>query len=177
MKIVDSQGRIFGKLSILDLGAASVILLVILGIFFVPGDSGSSIAQNTIGQNPIEVDVLVRGLSISQPEALFADFEQTKATDIVIRNQPYGRVELKKFKRIPRNIVVPQPDGTAKALPDPRQTSQFSVDMLLTLGGKAQVTKSGAVLGNSKIKVGTPIELEGQNYNFKGSVIDVRVLK
>jgi len=40
MKILDSQGRLFGKVSILDLGAALVILLVLVGIFF-PVSSGS----------------------------------------------------------------------------------------------------------------------------------------
>jgi len=36
MKILDSQGRLFGKVSILDFGAALVILLVLVGIFFFP---------------------------------------------------------------------------------------------------------------------------------------------
>jgi len=40
MKILDSQGRLFGKVSILDFGAALVILLVLVGIFFFPGTSG-----------------------------------------------------------------------------------------------------------------------------------------
>jgi len=38
MKILDSQGRLFGKVSILD-GAALVILLVLVGIFFLSGTS------------------------------------------------------------------------------------------------------------------------------------------
>jgi len=41
MAILDSKGRLFGKVSILDLGAALVILLVVVGIFFFPGTSGS----------------------------------------------------------------------------------------------------------------------------------------
>ncbi|MEM7581704.1 MAG: DUF4330 domain-containing protein, partial [Cyanobacteria bacterium P01_A01_bin.80] len=36
MKIIDSKGRLFGKLSILDLAAAGVILLVVIGVFFFP---------------------------------------------------------------------------------------------------------------------------------------------
>ncbi|MFM7561058.1 DUF4330 domain-containing protein, partial [Cylindrospermopsis raciborskii] len=46
---------------------------------------------------------------------------------------------------------------------------------LLTLEGKAQVTDNGPVLGNSKVKIGMPFELEGFNYNFKASVIDIRL--
>jgi hypothetical protein len=172
MTILDSKGRVFGKVSLLDLGAACVILLVIVGIFFFPGTSGS-IAQ-VGGTKPIEVDALVRGLSIRDPEVLMAEFKQTPKANIIIRNQPYGQVEIKSVRQLPRTVIVPQPDGSAKALPDPR-TDAFSTDMLLTLGGKAQITKDGPVLGNSKIKIGTPIELEGLTYDFNASVIDVRV--
>ncbi|MFM7790507.1 MAG: DUF4330 domain-containing protein, partial [Microcystis panniformis] len=37
MKLLDSKGRLFGKFSLLDIGAALVILLTIIGIFVVPG--------------------------------------------------------------------------------------------------------------------------------------------
>ena len=173
MKILDSQGRILGKFSILDLGAALVILLVIVGIFFFPGTSGS-LAQIGVPTKPVEVDVVVRGLSIRQPQNLLKEFQTKKKTNVIIRNQPYGQVDVKAVRELPRTIIVPQPDGTAKAVLDPRQDN-YSTDMLITLTGKAQITKNGPVLGNSKLKVGTPVELEGFDYNFNASVIDVRV--
>ena len=37
MAILDSKGRLFGKLSLLDLGAALAIVFVIFGIYFYPG--------------------------------------------------------------------------------------------------------------------------------------------
>lgn len=172
MAILDSKGRLFGKVSILDLGAALVIFLVIVGIFFFPGTSGSVAQINST--KPIEVDVIVRGLSVREPQALLNQFMQEKKTNIVIRNQPYGQVDVKSVKQLPRTVLVPQPDGSVKELPDPRSNS-FSTDMLMTLGGQATLTKDGAVLGNSKIKIGTPVELDGTDYNFNASVIDVRM--
>ncbi|MFB2922634.1 MULTISPECIES: DUF4330 domain-containing protein [Aerosakkonema] len=172
-KILDSQGRLLGKLSILDVGAAIVILLVIVGIFFFPGTSGS-VAQLGVPTRPVEVDVVVRGLSIRNPQELIKQFQTKKKTNIIIRNQPYGQVEIKAVKELPRTVVVPQPDGSVKALPDPRKDT-FSTDMVITLTGKAQITNNGPVLGNNKIKVGTPIELEGFDYDFNSSVIDVRI--
>ena len=63
MKIIDSKGRLFGKVSILDLGAAGVILLAVAGIFFFPGTSViPGVAQSNV--KPIEVEVLVRGLTV-----------------------------------------------------------------------------------------------------------------
>ena len=41
MALLDSKGRLFGKVSILDLGALLIILGVVFGIFFLPGRSGS----------------------------------------------------------------------------------------------------------------------------------------
>jgi hypothetical protein len=172
MAILDSKGRLFGKVSILDLGAALVILLVVIGIFFFPGTSGSVAQLN--GTKPVEVDVIVRGLSVRDPVALITQFEAKKKTNIIIRNQPYGQVDIKSVKELPQTVLVPQPDGTVKELPDPRSNS-FSADLIMTLGGQGQITQDGPVLGNSKIKIGTPVELEGMDYNFRASVIDVRV--
>ncbi len=172
MAILDSKGRLFGKVSILDLGAALVILIVVVGIFFFPGTSGSVAQLNE--KKPIEVDVLVRGLSVRDPAGLMNQFNQQKKTSIIIRKEPYGQVEIKSVKELPRTILVPQENGTVKELPDPR-TNSFSTDMLMTLAGQATLTKDGPVLGNSKIKIGTPVELEGMDYNFNASVIDVRV--
>ncbi len=172
MAMLDSQGRLFGKVSILDFAAALVILLVVLGIFFFPG-AGGSVAQ--IGSTkPVEVDAVVRGLNVLDPKGFITELEREKKTNIIIRNQPYGQVEIKSVKLLPRTVIVPQPDGSAKALPDPRPDG-FSTDLLMTLGGQGQMTKNGPVLGNNKIKIGTPLELEGLNYDFNASVIAVRI--
>jgi hypothetical protein len=176
MKILDSKGRLFGKLSILDLGAAFVILLVIIGVFFVPGTSGS-LAQVT-STKPIEVDVVVRGLSVKNADELVQEMQDKGQTNLVIRNQPSGSVELKSIELLERQIIVTRPDGSVITMADPRTNADaFSTDMLIVLGGKAQITDNGAVLGKNQIKIGTAIELDGQSYNFNGSVIGVRVVE
>lgn len=174
MRILDSKGRLFGKINLLDLGAALVILLVIIGIFIFPGTSGS-VAQVGTKTVPIEVDLVVRGLNVRDPEQLFKEgFTKGGKTNVIIRNQPYGQIGIKSIQELERTVSVPQPDGSVKELPDPK-ANNFSTDFLLTLEGKAQVTDNGPVLGNSKVKIGMPFELEGFNYNFNASVIDIRL--
>ncbi len=174
MKILDSKGRLFGKVSILDLGAALVILLVVVGIFFFPGASGS-VAQIGAPTKPVEVDVLVRGLGVGNPQDLFKQgLKSGGKSNIIIRNQPHGEIGIKTVKQLPRTTLVTQPDGSVKELPDSR-ANQFAMDMLLTLDGKAQITSTGPVVGNSKLKIGDQIELEGFNYDFKASVIGIRI--
>ncbi|ARV57457.1 pyruvate/2-oxoglutarate dehydrogenase complex,dihydrolipoamide dehydrogenase (E3) component [Nostocales cyanobacterium HT-58-2] len=175
MTILDSKGRLFGKINILDLGAALVILLVIVGIFLFPGGAGS-VAQVGGKTVPIEVDLVVRGLNILDTEQLYTQgFTKGGKTNVIIRNQPYGQINIKSVEELPRTTLVPQPDGSVKDLPEPPRANNFSKDLRLTLAGTAKITDQGPVLGNSKVKIGMPIELDGFNYNFNATVIDVRL--
>jgi len=175
MAILDSQGRLFGKLNLLDLGAVLVIVLVLIGIFLYPGTSGS-VAQVNESTKPVEVDLVVRGLNIKDPQDLFTNgFTKGGKTSIIVRNQPHGSLDIKSVQQLPRTLLVPQPDGSLKEFTDPR-ANQYSTDMLLTLAGQAIIRPDGPVVSNSKIKIGNPIELEGFNYNFNATVIDVRII-
>jgi hypothetical protein len=175
MAILDSKGRLFGKFNILDVGAIFVVLLVILGIFFFPSGTGS-LAQVNTKPVPIEVDLVVRGLNVRDTQQLGKyGLKAGGKTKVIIRNQPYGGdITIKSIQELPRTLTIPQPDGSVKELPDPRKTN-FSTDMLLTLQGQAQLAETGPVLGTSKVKIGMTFELEGYNYNFNASVIDVRI--
>ncbi|MEO1005928.1 MAG: DUF4330 domain-containing protein, partial [Cyanobacteria bacterium J06638_38] len=107
-------------------------------------------------------------------DSLMEEFQREKQADIVIRNQPAGRVDIVASKLLPRTTPVPQPDGTVKALPDPRPEITMIRDMLLTLAGKAEVTNNGIVLGGSKkIKIGSSIQLQGDVYDFNGTIVSI----
>lgn len=174
MKIIDSRGRLFGKVSILDFGALLVILLVLIGIFVVPGPSGSIAQVGNSSSDKIQIDLLVKGLSVKNPQVLIDEFNNKTKTNIVIRNQPAGEVSIESAQQLVNHVVAPQPDGSVKALPDPRPEVLFSTDMILEMVGKGQMTNDGAIIANQKIKMGTVIELDGHNYNFRGSVIEVK---
>lgn len=60
-----------------------------------------------------------------------------------------------------------------KVLLDFREKELFSWNVLLILEGKGRVIDDGFILGNIKVKIGMIIELEGRDYNFNVSVIDV----
>jgi len=175
MAILDSKGRLFGKVNILDLGAALVMLLVAVAVFLVPGTSGSSVAQLGVQTKPVQVDAIVRGLTVSDPAALVQSLQDSKTVNVIIRNQPYGELDVVGVKQLPRSVAVPQPDGTVISLPDPRPELDFTLDMMITLAGDAQITDDGPVLGNNKVKVGTPLELEGQTFRFNAPVVGVRI--
>ena len=171
MAIIDAKGRLFGKFSLLDLGAALIIVMVIIGIVIVSGDGGQSIADAG-NAKPIELDTLVLGLNARDPDKLFKDGD---TTNFIIRNQPYGQVKIKKVEKLPKSFAFGLPDGSAKVVDEPRLESQFSRNLLLTLEGEGRNTSKGPLLGNVPIKIGTPVELEGRLYTFRASVIDIRI--
>ena len=73
----------------------------------------------------------------------------------------------------PKSTAVPAPDGkSVLALPDPSEP--FGKDLVVTIREKALRTEDGFVFGDSKVKVGTPIELEGFSYRLRGSIVDIR---
>lgn len=171
MAIIDGKGRLFGKLSLLDIGAGLVILMVIVGILVVPGDSGQSFVSAS-NEKAVEVEALVKGLSAKNPDQLFKPGDKT---NFIIRNQPYGQVEIKEVKTLPRSMMFGLPDGSATVVDDLREENQYSRNLIFTLEGTGRMTDKGPLLGNVPIKVGTPVELEGELYTFRASVIDVKV--
>jgi Domain of unknown function (DUF4330) len=173
MTILDRHGRLFGKVSILDLGAILIILFVVVGIFFAPGNSGAIRGQEK--PQAVEADILVQGVKIGNIPSLISQFSPGSKLSFIIRNQPAGQVDIQKVRQIDRTISVTQPDGSLKVMKDPKPDS-YSMDMLLTVNGKGQKTKDGLVLGNTKMKIGTTVEIDQLNYNFNASVIDIRYL-
>lgn len=175
MAILDSKGRLFGKISLIDIGAGLIILMALAGIALLPGGSAGSLAQS--GElRQVEVDVIIQGLTASEPTKFTEELAASKKTNVIIRNQPYGEVNVLKVFNYPRSTAVPQPDGTVKALDDPRPELKYKVDAIVTLGGEARVVDDGPVFGNTKVKIGTPMEIEGQTYRVSAPVIGVRIL-
>jgi hypothetical protein len=174
MSILDRQGRLFGKISILDIGAALVILASVLGIFLIPAGNSSSPVVGGAKNEAAEIDVVVRGLNVLNPEKLEQDFQPGKKLSFVIRNQPTtSPVEIQSVKFLERLLAMSQPDGSVKAIKDPRPDS-FSVDMLVTVKGQGQATEGGFTIGGTKVKIGSSVEVDQKNYNFNASVVDVR---
>jgi hypothetical protein len=172
MAFLDKKGRLFGKISVLDLGLVCLMLVILAGSFLIPGKSGQSAVQAQLNTKSVEIDAIVIGLNASNPADIL---KAGDSTSIIIRNQPYGEIQLKKIQPLPKTVTASQPDGTVKAFADPRPESKYSNNLVLTLEGKGQLTKDGPVLGNIPVKVGVPIDLDGKLYNFRASIIDVRV--
>ncbi len=166
--MIDAEGRLFGRINLLDLGIVLVLALAILG-FGLARSGRAGISAKVKGQTPVEVDLFIRG-SIQDPDSLIKKGDKTFIT---LRNVPYSAVTVVAVTSRRRTLSFPSPDGkSVMALPDPSEP--YGKDMLITIRQQGAVTDDGVVFGDSKIKVGTPIEIEGFKYRLKGSIVDVR---
>jgi hypothetical protein len=170
MPLIDNRGRLFGKVSILDIGAVLVVLVALSAIFFFPGSQSSAVAP--IGGQPnqaVEVEVALRGLNVRSLDV----FKPGSKANVIIRNQPYGEVEIVNVEDVTTTYPVSLPDGKIEEF---TKTAYF-YDVVLTVAGKGMVKNDGVVLGNTKIKTGVPLELETFDYLVRGMVMDVRMLE
>ncbi len=172
MAWLDRRGRVLGKVSVLDVGAIAVLVMAALAFFWVPAKGGASLAQLAgATEQPVEFDVMVRGLTVLKPEALLKVGDRPS---LMVRNQPRGQVEVKAVQALVPRIPVPTLDGKVTVVPDPRLAELYVRDFAVTLAATATVTQDGLVLGGDKIKIGVPVDLEGPRYQIRGSVMDVR---
>jgi len=165
--VIDAQGKLFGRVNVLDLLLLVVVFVSALGLVLAKtGNAG--VNQVLKGEGTAEIDLFFRG-SIADPGM----FKVGESTFITIRNQPHASLKIVGVKVTPKMITVPAPGGV-KAYPDPSEP--FGKDVVLTVREKAQFTDDAVIMGGQKIKVGTPIEVEGFKYRLRGSIVDVRVV-
>ncbi|AGY58363.1 DUF4330 domain-containing protein [Gloeobacter kilaueensis] len=166
MALIDPEGRLFGKVNIIDAVVVTAIVIAIFAYVLSRGSGKAEVAQ--AGNQPVEVDMLIRNLSIGDPKV----FAIGKETQVVIRNQPAGSLTIGKVKVIPHLIPVVV-NSRIENIPDP--ADPYGRDYLVTLLGTASTTDDGLIIGRVKAKIGTPIEIEGFKYVLKGGIVDVRL--
>ena len=158
----------------LDATAGLIALLAVGGVLWSPKLS-NTFAKANGSVKPVQVMVDVRRVSAADPEALVQEALAAGRTSIIIRNQPAGSVKLIRVEDINRVLVAVQPDGSVVTAPDPNRASINDLNARFVLEGDATVSKSGVVLAGTKLKVGTPVELEGALYRLNGTVSGVKV--
>jgi hypothetical protein len=160
--------------SLVDLGAAAAVLLAASGVIWSPKLS-STIARATGSIVPVMVMVDVRGVPAADPAGLIAGAREEGKVAIVIRNQPHGTVAIQELVPLQRRLVAVQPNGTVVSAPDPNQQIFGTLDARFVLSGQGRRSGGGVVFGNQKLKVGAPVELEGQNFRVNGTVTGLQV--
>ena len=143
------------------------------GVIWSPKLS-NAVAKATGAVKPVQVSVDVRHLVSADPETLFNAAREEAALNIVIRNQPAGRVALVSVDDITNPLTAVQPDGSVVVADAP--SSLLPRHARFVMEANAEIKSSGVVIGGTKLKVGVPVELEGRLYRLNGVVSGVTPL-
>ncbi len=160
--------------SLVDLAAGAAVLLAAGGVIWSPKLSGA-VAQATGALVPVEVSVDVRGIPVADPNALIEAARQEGRLAIVIRNQPHGTVKVAGIQPLQRRLVAVQPDGSVVTARDPNQNDFTTLDARFLLEGQGRRVGGGVVFGNQNLKVGAPVEIEGNGFRVTGTVTGIAV--
>ena len=96
----------------------SVALAALGGVIWSPKLS-NAVAKATGAVKPVQVSVDVRHLVSADPEQLFSAAREEAALNIVIRNQPAGRVTLVSVDDLTNPLTAVQPDGSVVVVDAP----------------------------------------------------------
>ena len=157
----------------IDAVAAVVALAALGGVIWSPKLS-NAVAKATGAVQPVQVSVDVRHLVSADPEELLNAAREEAALNIVIRNQPAGRVTLVSVDDVTNPLVAVQPDGSIVVADAP--STALPRHARFVIEASAEIKPSGVVIGGTKLKVGVPVELEGRLYRLNGVVSGVTPL-
>ena len=157
----------------IDAVAAVVALAALGGVIWSPKLS-NAVAKATGAVKPVQVSVDVRHLVSADPEELLNAAREEAALNIVIRNQPAGRVTLVSVDDVTNPLVAVQPDGSVVVADAP--STALPRHARFVIEASAEIKPSGVVIGGTKLKVGVPVELEGRLYRLNGVVSGVTQL-
>ena len=155
------------QFTVLDGLAALAALMALGGAIWSP-KLANGLARATGSMETVELAVDVRHLYLDQPERFFETAREEGSVSLVIRNQPAGRLQLLDVEDITRPLLDLLPDGTIVEASDP--TAGRPIHARFQLQAEAETSSSGVVVAGTKLKIGTPVELEGRLYRVSGVV-------
>ena len=158
------------SITVLDGLAVAATVAALAGVVWSPKLT-NAVARATGSVKPVEVSGDVRLLQVVDSEAFLEGIREEGAVSIVIRNQPAGRVALLSVEDISSPLTQLLPDGTVLEAED--TSPARGLHARFRLKADAETGPSGVVFGGTKLKVGSPVELEGRLYRVNGVVSGV----
>ncbi|WP_392349816.1 DUF4330 domain-containing protein [Parasynechococcus sp.] len=165
------MASLFGrKVSLLDAIAGSIAVAALAGVVWSP-KLNNQLAKATGSVKAVQVQVDARNLPLADPTAFLQSARDDQSLSLIVRNQPAGRVQVLAIDEVRRRLVELQPNG--QVIQDDDPTSPLLHHVRFNLEAQATIGPSGIVFGGTKLKIGSPVELEGTLYRVNGTVSGV----
>jgi hypothetical protein len=153
-----------------DAVAGLIALTAVAGVVWSPKLT-NAVARATGSIQPVQISVDVRNLSVADPEGFLQSIRDEGRLSFVIRNQPAGSVRVLNAQNISPKLVSVMPDGNVIQADNPSDAA--SLYARFDLEADAEKGESGVVIAGTKLKIGVPVELEGNMYRVNGVVSGV----
>ena len=153
-----------------DAVAGLIALTALAGVVWSPKLT-NAVARATGSIQPVQISVDVRNLSVADPEGFLQSIRDEGRLSFVIRNQPAGSVRVLNAQNISPKIVSVMPDGNVIQADNPSDSA--SLYARFDLEADVEKGESGVVIAGTKLKIGVPVELEGNMYRVNGVVSGV----
>jgi hypothetical protein len=166
--MIDAQGKIFGRINIIDFSFAIILIAMLAGMGWV-AKGHSPLNKVVKARGVAEVTVAIRGARALDPSI----FKVGEKAFLTIRNQRYAPVEVIKVTQRDRQIVFLDSHDKLQTFPDP--TAPEIKDIDLVFKDQAEVTDEGVVMGGYHLKVGNTVELDAFGYRLNASIMLVKM--
>ncbi|NPV69671.1 MAG: DUF4330 domain-containing protein [Firmicutes bacterium] len=163
MTFIDSKGRIFGKVNIIDL--LVVVLIVTAAYGFWHTHVGSKQLAALRGKTgPVEVTFLVANVRPATVNAIKSgDRVNDSKTNTYLGEVTAVRAE-------PAEIAVTGPDGRIY-----ESTSQIRKDVWVTIVGPGRVSPNVITLGSTEVRIGAQIALKSNIFAVQSTVMAIKL--
>ncbi|MCR4398002.1 MAG: DUF4330 domain-containing protein [Firmicutes bacterium] len=164
MTLIDSRGRLFGKVNIIDL---LLVVLVLVGAygFWHTRTSSAGLAALRGTERQIEATFLVSSVRPATSDVM-------KVGDKVNDGKTNSYLGVITDVRIePAEIAMIMPDGRVY-----ESVSKTRRDVWVTLRGPGRVSPNAIILGSTEIRIGTQVSLKTNIFAVQTTVMAIKVL-
>lgn len=158
VKLFDEKGKLFGLVNPIDLLVILLIVLVAGGVVYKTKFSSAGTAAKTVIAT-IRVPLVIPNIA-----------DKPKVGDKMVSGTSYTQVEVVDVKIIPAQVVVSRADGGRSLADDP-----WNKDVYVTVKGKTGIPDAEINLGGQEIRIGKDYYVKSFTYEFKGTIVDVKV--
>src|SRR5690348_8737219 len=114
MSIINEQGKLFGRINVIDFIFGTAVVLGIAGVFLVQSGTYVTSGQVVQGESDITETIQIPRFTTLDPDM----FQPGQKTAITIRNQPRGDVLIEKVEKAPSKVTLMASGGKAEAAED-----------------------------------------------------------
>lgn len=161
MSLIDSKGKIFGIINIIDL-LIILLIVVVAGRFVV---RSQMTPPHSIETKNIEITVLASNVRAATSDVInTGDIVRETGTNLVL-----GEVTAVEVK--PADTFVQTADGRIEVYPHP-----VLKDVFLTILSTGTAGENAVVVGSSEIRIGTQLRMQTNIYGITTTVMRIKVL-